>query len=1344
MLRYNNLYCRLCLTSAFLVLHEQAVCDVREYITQHESPENLHVDPSDPSVDHSLEPVGGYPHKSAIQCMYALPGLVEEKLSTTECLDGYQSSSRYLTGDKDGNVCIWRMVRTVAGKNLRLVLMKTFNVMQLKPVPLGASVRSVCLRDGMILLGLQSSEILEVIEGSFPFLISRHRTTDTPFNGTLRLPMSGPGTPLPGAQQVAQGLSTSALTIPAHRLIIGHSTGEVWGLAMHPSLPIFVTSGDDCTVKCWNLSTQRLISYLVLPDKCRAVTFEPRYAESFALALNSGVIWVVPSEIFFGKKASTLDLLIDGLDMTSRLGLSTEGDVAASDGALKAEPSALPPLPSSALSKCPPRVITGPTQWVQTLKYSFDGSILGAASHDHNLYLFDVQADYATLLKDTKDAIVLKDHTSFVSHFDFGLLLKNVTTIGDDVSRTVNGNVETTSVAVTESETYDPETNMIIPTKVTNTIISIADASNPSVVIDVETRNVVETLPSQPIKRENICIQSASGSFELFFWRADGSRVFSASFMKDVWWSSFSCPFGWPVQGIWPIEADGTEINAVARSNTWDKVPTLATVDNFGRLRLYNYPCVMPGASDKCYRGHASEITRVEFSYDDAYCVTIGATDKCVFVWATDIQDEIRERAAFNTNSIIDAAGAGGMGMGLETVKENEELVLESLDPAQEEDDFSVFKVPTAGGDQAGAIKPWKGAVREPSNWVEPEDIGDVPDASLELKFVYGYRGWDCRNNISFADSRFEIVYHVAGVGVVFNSKENKQLHNTEHDDDILCLDVHPEGHTVATGEIGKFPKIVLWDANTGVTIRVIQFHKRGVANIAFSANGELLVSTGLDDDRTVVVHNVRTGSVLGKGKAGRGIDVYTLRVGGNATFVTGGKNHVKFWELPQANSPGGELSSKTGIYNLKAITERTVVSSAFLGSDAVTGMKDGNILLWKDRTNTKFVKAHDGPVTAMYSINNDSPGIDTRELGPRVITGGKDGFVHIWDLQLKKMWSLNLNETSPQSACPQIKAVATKENRLLIGTQASEIYEVSLLSNAEVYRHVQGHYDTRAEVWGVASHPTLQRFVSCGDDMTVRLWDAKALQQIEIVQVGAKVRAVAISPDGTQVAVGTYEGKVLVLSSNLQKQEAQVTVCNSWMETIQYSPDGKLLAVGSHDSTIYLLETRAYSCKFKCKGHHSYITGLDFSADSTMMQSVSGDYELLFWNCLTGKQIVSPTEVRDVKWATFTCKLGWPVQGVWPAEADGTDVNSVDRSPDGKYLVSGDDFLRVKLFQYPCTRDKSKFKAYKGHSEHVLKVRFSFDGKYVFSVGGLDKAVLQYELKKDSGSKRQKKLIKN
>jgi echinoderm microtubule-associated protein-like 6 len=1151
---------------------------------------------------------------------------------------------------------------------------------------------------------------------------------------------------------------------------MGHSVGEVWGLAMHPSLPIFLTAGDDCTVKCWNLQTQRLVSYFILPDKCRAIDIEPTEAASFSLALNSGAIWVVSTDILFGRRTSMIDINIDGIDVTHKLGLQPDGEptplpsVAAPPAAGAGADAAVPPPASVAGALFPPRIVTGPTQWVQALRYSFDGSLLCAGSHDQQLYLFDARNEYQLLH-------VLQGHSSFVTHFDFGLLLGSETgPVQEEERVTPEGVTEFTAQYVTTFDQFDKETMMIIPNKTTTTVISVTNTStNVREVVDITT--ATEAAAPRKIAPKDMCLQSCSGAFELFFWTCDGARVHSASAMKDAWWSTLTCPLGWPVQGIWPIERDGTEVTAVARSHSWDKVPVLAAVDNFGRVRLYNYPCVTSGASDKCYKGHASNVTNVQFSYDDTYCVTLGGTDKCVFVWETDIQDEIRERAAYATSfgasSLItsgaataagvvaaaggEAASAGGAGMnnsggggGLATVLEDEAMMmLDEPEPAQQEEDdgasYSVFKAAPPVGDQSGAIKPWKGAVREPSHWKEPENIGEEPDASLELRHVYGYRGWDCRNNVRFADSRFEIVYHVAGVGVVFNSKDNKQLHNTEHDDDILCLDVHPEGHTVATGEIGKFPKIVIWDANTGVTIRVLHFHKRGVANVAFSANGELLVSTGMDDDRTVVVHNVLTGAVLGKGKAGRGVDLYTLSVGGNELFVTGGKNHVKFWELPQANSPGGELSSKSGIYNLKAIKGRTVVSSAFLGADPVTGMQDGYLLLWKDRTNTKFSKAHNGPVTTMFTISNDSPGIDTRELGPRVITGGKDGFVHIWDLQLQKKWSLNMHETSPLSACPQIQAVATKENRLLISTQASEIYEVSLLSNAEVYRHVQGHYATRAEVWGLAAHPSAQRFVTCGDDMTVRLWDAKTLQQAAIVQVGVKVRAVAIHPDGSQIAVATYEGKVLVLSSDLVKEEAQVTVSNSWIEAMAYSPDGKMLAVGSHDNVIYLLETRAYSCKLKCKGHHSYITALDFSADNAVLQSISGDYELLFWSCATGKQIVSPTEVRDAKWATFTCKLGWPVQGIWPPNADGTDVNSVDRSPDGNYLVSGDDFSHVKLFRCPCTKEKSKFKAYKGHAEHVMKVRFSFDGKYVFSVGGLDKAILQYEFKRDHGSKANK-----
>ena len=44
----------------------------------------------------------------------------------------------------------------------------------------------------------------------------------------------------------------------------------------------------------------------------------------------------------------------------------------------------------------------------------------------------------------------------------------------------------------------------------------------------------------------------------------------------------------------------------------------------------------------------------------------------------------------------------------------------------------------------------------------------------------------------------------------------------------------------------------------------------------------KLLSVKGMDDDRTVAVHNSVSGSIVGRGKIGRGVDVFALSVGGS------------------------------------------------------------------------------------------------------------------------------------------------------------------------------------------------------------------------------------------------------------------------------------------------------------------------------------------------------------------------------------------------------------------------------------------------------------------------------
>ena len=60
-----------------------------------------------------------------------------------------------------------------------------------------------------------------------------------------------------------------------------------------------------------------------------------------------------------------------------------------------------------------------------------------------------------------------------------------------------------------------------------------------------------------------------------------------------------------------------------------------------------------------------------------------------------------------------------------------------------------------------------------------------VPDSQLRLDWVYGYRGHQCRNNLYYTASG-EVVYFVAGVGVVCNAAEKRQRFFLGHSDDII------------------------------------------------------------------------------------------------------------------------------------------------------------------------------------------------------------------------------------------------------------------------------------------------------------------------------------------------------------------------------------------------------------------------------------------------------------------------------------------------------------------------------------------------------------------------------
>lgn len=75
---------------------------------------------------------------------------------------------------------------------------------------------------------------------------------------------------------------------------------------------------------------------------------------------------------------------------------------------------------------------------------------------------------------------------------------------------------------------------------------------------------------------------------------------------------------------------------------------------------------------------------------------------------------------------------------------------------------------------------------------------------------------------------------------------------------------------------------------------------------------------------------------------------------------------------------------------------------------------------------------------------------------------------------------------------------VPVYQGKILVGTKDGEIIEVgekNAASNILINSHMQG------EIWGLATHPSKDLFISASDDGTIRIWDlADKVQHREIL----------------------------------------------------------------------------------------------------------------------------------------------------------------------------------------------------------------------------------------------------
>ena len=297
-----------------------------------------------------------------------------------------------------------------------------------------------------------------------------------------------------------------------------------------------------------------------------------------------------------------------------------------------------------------------------------------------------------------------------------------------------------------------------------------------------------------------------------------------------------------------------------------------------------------------------------------------------------------------------------------------------------------------------------------------------------------------------------------------------------------------------------------------------------------------------------------------------------------------------------------------------------------------------------------------------------------------------------------------------------------------------------------------------------VAWMPDAPVCATLGSDGWVRLCDAERRAQIAAADVGAGAagRSVAFSGDGKLLAAGFADGRVAVLRARTLEALAETTPVArerhrrerdpGWsesrgpdggarVEALAFSPDSALLAAAGADRVVRVFANvaGAFALAATCAGHSATVRALDWSEDGALLRSQCVGGELLHWRAPAPKPGSNtaqtlrpyPGDARDVRWRTHTSTAGFEVMGVWEPgrSANARAVGAIDRSPDARFVVAGDDAGDLRVLNYPCVvRSAPSNGTRRAHGARVGGVAFSGDGAWVASVGTADKTLVVWK----------------
>ncbi len=518
------------------------------------------------------------------------------------------------------------------------------------------------------------------------------------------------------------------------------------------------------------------------------------------------------------------------------------------------------------------------------------------------------------------------------------------------------------------------------------------------------------------------------------------------------------------------------------------------------------------------------------------------------------------------------------------------------------------------------------------------------------------------------------------------------------HADRVTGMSYSPDGRRLATSSRDGTVKV--WNLDNGRELLTYRGHQSGdddptnvlkVPNVAFSPDGKSVASSG---GKLIHLWDAATGKLAqtlkGHTASARGL-AFTPD---GKTLVTGGDDRkVIVWDVATGATK----------YSFPEQTNRVEAVAVSAGKGAsrtlATVNASGELLIYPlgDEVKPQLLglAVADGVVGAAGAFGVAFVG----ETG-NVLTVGGDPRVRL-------------------TTGPEVDAAVAG-----VGTAA---------------RFYAGH---AGPVTCLAATPDGTRFVTGGTDRTARVCETATGKSLaaftsaalptagETREVG--VSAVAISPDGASIVVGTVEGLLQLwplASDDESRQQADATD-SLW--NVAVSPDGKSYATVGADKVARLYDAATGKLVKSLAGHTAAVPALAYVSDS-VLATASGDRLVKLWDTATGKATDLTGHTSAVLAVTSHAASGrvfsggvdktvraWDAAGkpLWTWTAN-SPVTALAARPDGKRLAVGTADGTLTILTAPATGDPLRIGSVVAHTSGVGAAAFHPDGTRLLTCGG-------------------------